>query len=92
MATRAARRAGLSLRCGLGRSTNNCPLGACRSAGWQAYPRIAEILGRYGIPIVRTVTGVGEGAVVAEAERLGFPVAVKAGDPQLVHKSDVGAV
>jgi hypothetical protein len=35
---------------------------------------------------------VGEGAVVAEAERLGFPVAVKAGDPQLVHKNDVGAV
>ncbi len=63
-----------------------------RSAGWQAHARIADILGRYGIPIVRTVTAVGEGTAVAEAERLGFPVAVKAGDPQLVHKSDVGAV
>jgi acyl-CoA synthetase (NDP forming) len=63
-----------------------------RGAGWQAHVRIADILGCYGIPIVRTVTAVGQGAVVAEAGRLGFPVAVKAGDPQLVHKSDVGAV
>jgi acyl-CoA synthetase (NDP forming) len=35
---------------------------------------------------------VGEEAAVAGAEGLGYPVAVKAGDPQLVHKTDVGAV
>ena len=36
--------------------------------------------------------GVRSTTLVAEAERLGFPVVVKTGDPQLVHKSDVGAV
>jgi acyl-CoA synthetase (NDP forming)/RimJ/RimL family protein N-acetyltransferase len=62
------------------------------ASGWQGQDRIAEILGHYGIPAVRTVTASGEDAVVAEAERLGYPVVVKAGDPDLVHKSDVGAV
>lgn len=60
--------------------------------GWQPHARTAEILGRYGIPVVPTATVTGEGAVVHEATRLGFPVALKAADPSLVHKSDIGAV
>ncbi|MGE5829452.1 MAG: GNAT family N-acetyltransferase, partial [Micromonosporaceae bacterium] len=61
-------------------------------AGWQPYGRIAEILSRYGIPVVPTATAVGEKAAVAEAQRLGFPVVLKAADPGLVHKTDVGGV
>jgi acyl-CoA synthetase (NDP forming)/RimJ/RimL family protein N-acetyltransferase len=63
-----------------------------RGGGWQSHTRIADILGRYGIPLVPTLTAVGEAAVVREAARLGLPVAVKAADPDIVHKSDVGAV
>lgn len=60
--------------------------------GWQPYGRIADILSRYGIPVVPTATAVGESAAVAEARRLGFPVVLKAADPGLVHKTDVGGV
>jgi len=60
--------------------------------GWQPHSRIADVLGHYGIPVVPTVTATGERAVVAEASRLGYPVALKAADPNLVHKSDIGAV
>jgi acyl-CoA synthetase (NDP forming)/L-amino acid N-acyltransferase YncA len=60
--------------------------------GWQTHDRIADVLRPYGIPVVPTVTTVGTDAAVAAAERLGFPVALKAADPDLVHKSDIGAV
>jgi len=41
---------------------------------------------------VPTVTAIGEGAALAEAARLGYPVALKSADPELVHKTDIGAV
>jgi len=63
-----------------------------RDGGWQPQTRIAEILGHYGIPIVPTATAPGEHAAVAEASHLGYPVALKSADPNLVHKSDIGAV
>jgi acyl-CoA synthetase (NDP forming) len=60
--------------------------------GWQPHSRIADILGRYGIPVVPTITAIGARSVTAAAARLGFPVVMKAADPNLVHKSDIGAV
>lgn len=60
--------------------------------GWQPHDRIADLLGRYGIPVVDTVTALGAQDAVAAAQRLGFPVVLKAADPNLVHKSDVGGV
>jgi acyl-CoA synthetase (NDP forming)/GNAT superfamily N-acetyltransferase len=63
-----------------------------RGGGWQPYPRVADLLNRYGIAHVHTVTAVGERAVVTAARRLGFPAVLKAADPALVHKSDAGAV
>ena len=46
----------------------------------------------YGIPVLETLTASGEDAVVAAAAKVGHPVVMKAADPDLVHKSDVGAV
>jgi len=60
--------------------------------GWQPHARIADLLKRYGIPIVPTVTAANGDAAVAAAQRVGFPVVLKAADPKLVHKTDVGGV
>jgi acyl-CoA synthetase (NDP forming)/GNAT superfamily N-acetyltransferase len=60
--------------------------------GWQSHPTIADLLGRYGIPVVPTATAHGATEAVAAADRLGYPVVLKAADPNLVHKSDVGGV
>jgi len=51
-----------------------------------------RVLALYGIPTVawRRVAGIGE--LAAAATDIGFPVVLKAIAPDLVHKSDVGAV
>jgi acyl-CoA synthetase (NDP forming)/RimJ/RimL family protein N-acetyltransferase len=61
-------------------------------AGWQPYERLAAILSAYGIPLLPSRTAGGEPAARAAADRMGYPVALKAADPRLVHKSDIGAV
>lgn len=50
------------------------------------------VLSAYGIPVVehRVVDGVD--AAVRAADELGYPVVLKALSPQVVHKTDVGAV
>jgi acyl-CoA synthetase (NDP forming)/GNAT superfamily N-acetyltransferase len=60
--------------------------------GWQPYPVIAEILGGYGITMVPTAEATSADEAVAAAEQLGYPAVIKAADPALVHKSDVGGV
>jgi acyl-CoA synthetase (NDP forming)/L-amino acid N-acyltransferase YncA len=60
--------------------------------GWQPYPVTAAILRAYGIPLVSSVVAANEDAAVAAAAEVGYPVAVKAADPALVHKSDIGGV
>ncbi|MDQ7904015.1 GNAT family N-acetyltransferase [Phytohabitans sp. ZYX-F-186] len=60
--------------------------------GWQPYPRIADILGRYGIPVLASAQVAGERAAIEAAGSVGYPVVLKAADPDLVHKSDIGAV
>jgi acyl-CoA synthetase (NDP forming)/GNAT superfamily N-acetyltransferase len=65
---------------------------AAATPGWQPPAVAQDLLSRYGIPIVATRIAVGVLAAVEAAEELGYPVAVKAADEQLVHKSDVGAV
>jgi acyl-CoA synthetase (NDP forming)/GNAT superfamily N-acetyltransferase len=59
---------------------------------WQPHARAADILGRYGIPVVPTATVAGERHAVEQALMLGLPVALKAADPDLVHKTDIGGV
>jgi acyl-CoA synthetase (NDP forming)/GNAT superfamily N-acetyltransferase len=67
-------------------------LAVARGGGWQPYPAIADLLGRYGIAVLRSMEAGGSRAAVAAATRLGFPVVLKAANPDIVHKSDVGAV
>jgi acyl-CoA synthetase (NDP forming) len=60
--------------------------------GWQPPTVATRLLERYGIPTAagREVSTVDD--AVAASTTLGFPVVLKAADPDLVHKSDVGAV
>jgi acyl-CoA synthetase (NDP forming)/L-amino acid N-acyltransferase YncA len=60
--------------------------------GWQPYATTAAILSAYGIPLLATRTAITEPEAVEAAGELGYPVALKAADPSLVHKSDLGAV
>jgi acyl-CoA synthetase (NDP forming) len=63
-----------------------------KEEGWQDHATTADLLGRYGIPVVPTRTVANPRDAVAAATELGYPVALKAADPDLVHKSDIGAV
>ncbi len=60
--------------------------------GWLAVDDAAYLLGAYGIPVIASVLVDGVDGAVAAAETIGFPVVVKSADPDLVHKTDVGAV
>ena len=51
-----------------------------------------QILNLYGIPVARWRLARQVSEVMAAAETLGYPVVLKAVSPDLVHKSDVGAV
>jgi acyl-CoA synthetase (NDP forming) len=62
------------------------------AGGWQPLPLAVQLLSCYGIAVVPSTVTTGLGATIAAAERIGYPVAVKAADPAIVHKSDLGAV
>ncbi|MDA1360899.1 GNAT family N-acetyltransferase [Glycomyces luteolus] len=59
---------------------------------WQTVAEAAAILKCYGIPLALTATVSSKSRAVAAARDLGYPVAVKADAPGLVHKSEAGAV
>ena len=65
---------------------------AGRPAGWQPPEVTQELLARYGISVAVTRIAADAVEAVHRAGELGYPVAVKAADERLVHKSDVGAV
>jgi acyl-CoA synthetase (NDP forming) len=60
--------------------------------GWQPPEAATALLGCYRIPVLDGTVVRDADAAVAAAQRHGYPVALKAADPLLVHKSDVGAV
>src|SRR5690606_2214916 len=60
--------------------------------GWQPYHTIRDILERYRLPLVPSRQVDDPEAAVAAAGEVGYPVAVKAAGPQLIHKSDLGLV
>ncbi|MCP4705102.1 MAG: acetate--CoA ligase family protein, partial [candidate division Zixibacteria bacterium] len=51
-----------------------------------------EILSSYGIPSAMGKIAYSEKAAVTAAEEIGYPVAIKINTPQILHKTDVGAV
>jgi acyl-CoA synthetase (NDP forming) len=60
--------------------------------GWQP-PEVANaILRGYGVPVLDGIVVSDVDGAVAAAEKLGYPAVLKAADPALIHKSDVGAV
>ena len=52
----------------------------------------AELLGHYGIDVVRSISAPGEADAVRAAAELGYPVALKATSPSLRHRADLGSV
>ncbi|GLL04620.1 bifunctional acetate--CoA ligase family protein/GNAT family N-acetyltransferase [Dactylosporangium matsuzakiense] len=60
--------------------------------GWQPAAASRALLASYGIPVIDTRTAADADEAARHAAAIGYPVAVKAGAPGLVHKSDVGAV
>ncbi|HWG99162.1 MAG TPA: GNAT family N-acetyltransferase [Pilimelia sp.] len=60
--------------------------------GWQPADVAARLLACYRIPVIAARLAGSEADAVATAVELGYPVALKAADPELVHKSDLGVV
>lgn len=63
-----------------------------RGGGWLTQLESQDILGAFGIPVAaaRFASTIDEAIAVAQA--IGFPVAMKAAGPTILHKSDVGGV
>ena len=59
---------------------------------WLSFSEISELLTLAGIPVVDHRSAADPDAAVAAARELGFPVALKANVPRLIHKTDVGGV
>ncbi|MEV0646416.1 GNAT family N-acetyltransferase [Phytomonospora sp. NPDC050363] len=59
---------------------------------WQPWEVSMELLSCYGIPVVTTRIAKCAAEARRAASEIGFPVAVKAADPALVHKTELGAV
>ncbi len=59
---------------------------------WTSPELTYELLTNYGIPVIPSDVADGPAAATSCADRLGYPVALKAIAPGLVHKSDVGGV
>lgn len=57
-----------------------------------SYAEVTDLMARYDIPLAEAATVPDAAAAVLAAERLGYPVAIKALSATLVHKSDRGLV
>jgi acetate---CoA ligase (ADP-forming) len=67
-------------------------LGHRPDGGWLGFDVASAILADYGIPVVETRAAASGADAVAMAAEIGYPVALKAAAPRLVHKTDVGGV
>ncbi len=59
---------------------------------WLDATRATELLSCFGIPVAPLRAAHDADEAVRAADALGYPVVLKAGSPEIVHKSDVGAV
>ncbi|MCK4176872.1 GNAT family N-acetyltransferase [Aciditerrimonas ferrireducens] len=60
--------------------------------GWVLGKPALGVLAAYGIPVLRTLAATNAEEATQAADAVGYPVALKAIGPSLVHKSDVGGV
>ncbi len=63
-----------------------------RGDGWMTQEESAELLGAYGIPTLATSFASDPQEAAARAEKLGYPVVLKARGPTILHKTELGAV
>ena len=54
--------------------------------------RVKQVLARYGVPVTRETPAASIEEAMTAAEGIGYPVALKGFGPDLIHKSDEGAV
>ncbi|MBL7488003.1 GNAT family N-acetyltransferase [Frankia sp. AgB1.9] len=67
-------------------------LATAPGGGWLPAERAVELVAAYGIPAAAAIRVDSAEAAADAAERIGGPVVLKAGNPDLVHKSDRGGV
>jgi acyl-CoA synthetase (NDP forming) len=67
-------------------------LAAHPDGGWLPQDKVMALLRLYQIPLVATTIAHTEDDTAAAADRVGYPVALKAQVPGLTHKTDAGAV
>jgi acyl-CoA synthetase (NDP forming) len=70
----------------------SAPPDGCDAAGWAPSAQAFSILAEAGFPIAPVVVVSSAGEAAIAAERMGFPVVLKAERVGLIHKSDQGAV
>ena len=76
----------------LGRARGVVNLTLSRGGGWLAPLEGADLLAAFGISVARTRLAANEAEAVEAATRMGFPVAIKAVGPTILHKTEVGGV
>lgn len=84
---------------GFGRAAAMTPSQEQAAAALAARGRVAfseheskELIAAWGIPITREATAASAEAAVAAAETLGYPVALKADSPDILHKTEAGVI
>jgi acetyl coenzyme A synthetase (ADP forming)-like protein len=63
-----------------------------RGGGWLTPIEAQEVASAFGIPVAAARVASSAEEAVAAAQAVGFPVAMKAAGPVILHKSDVGGV
>lgn len=79
-------------RAATGRQIIRSVLARNPSGAWMAPEGVERLLSAYGIATPRSEVVTSAGEAARTATEIGFPVAVKAVGPTLVHKSDIGGV
>ena len=84
---------------GFGRAAGMTPPQEQLAAALSARGRVAfseheskELIAAWGIPITREATADSADAAVAAAETIGYPVALKADSPDILHKTEAGVI
>jgi acyl-CoA synthetase (NDP forming) len=72
-------------------ATSGIILTASPSGNWSEH-QVRQLLAQYGIPVIPAVLATSEEQAVAAAQNMGVPVALKIASPDILHKSDIGAV
>ena len=84
---------------GFGRAAARTPQQEQAAAALAARGRVAfseheskELIAAWGIPITREATAVSADEAVAAAAAIGYPVALKVDSPDILHKTEAGAI